>query len=283
MKPTGSNPKNDRAKRDYLIYLKEARQRSLATVEQVRHAIDRLEAYTGFKDFGTFNKDQALGFKRALLASRGRRPGKPISTATAHHVLHALKEFLAWLHGRPGYRRRIDPVHIAYLNLTTKDERIAHVSSPKSYASPEQYRAALFAMPTATDVRRRDQAVMALLLLTGMRDAAVVSLKLKHISIERGHVFQDPREVNTKFSKAIETFFYPVGEDVEQIANRWVRYLTEKLYGPSDPLFPKTLVGPDHEGSFAVRGLSREHWADATPVRTIFKAAFARVDLPYFK
>ena len=57
MKPTGSNPKNDRAKRDYLIYLKEARQRSPATVEQVRHAIDRLEAYIGFKDFGTFNKD----------------------------------------------------------------------------------------------------------------------------------------------------------------------------------------------------------------------------------
>ncbi len=44
-----SNPKNDRTKRDYLIYLKDARQRSSATVEQVRHAIDRLEAYTGYK------------------------------------------------------------------------------------------------------------------------------------------------------------------------------------------------------------------------------------------
>src|SRR5436305_6565819 len=125
MKPTGINPKNDRAKRDYLIYLKEARQRSLATVEQVRHAIDRLEAYTAFKDFGTFNKDQALGFKRALLAAKGKRSGKLISTATVHHVLQAIKEFLAWLHGRPGYRRWIDLLHIAYLNLTTKDERVA--------------------------------------------------------------------------------------------------------------------------------------------------------------
>src|SRR6476469_1170970 len=107
MKPLRSNPQNDRAKRDYLIYLKEARQRSPATVEQVRHAIDRLEAYTGFKDFGSFTKEQALGFKRALLASKARRSGEPISRATAHHVLQALKEFLAWLHGRPGYRRRI--------------------------------------------------------------------------------------------------------------------------------------------------------------------------------
>lgn len=209
MKPLRSNPKNDRAKREYLIWLKEARQRSPATIEQTRHAIDRLELYTGFKDFGTFNKDQALGFKRALVGTKAKRSGKPISTATTHHVLKAIKEFLVWLNGRPGYRRQIDLADVAYLNLTTKDERVARVTSPKSYASLEQYRAALFAMPADADIERRDRSVMALLLLTGMRDAAAVSLKLKHISIERRHVFQDPREVKTKFSKTIETFFFP--------------------------------------------------------------------------
>lgn len=147
MKPLRSNPKNDRAKREYLIWLKEARQRSPATIEQARHRIDRLELYTGFKDFRTCNKDQALGFKRALVAAKAKRSGKPISTATAHHILQAIKEFLLWLNGRPGYRRRIDLAHIAYLNLTMKDERVARVTSPKSYASLEQYRAALFAMP----------------------------------------------------------------------------------------------------------------------------------------
>jgi integrase/recombinase XerD len=284
VKPVRSNPKNDRVRREYLVHMKEARQRSAATVEQVRHAIDRFEAYTGFKDFATFNKDQALGFKGALLASKAQRSGKPISKATAHHVLQAIREFLAWLHSRPGYRRRIDPTHIAYLNLTTKDERIAHATSPKSYASLEQYRAALFSMPAGTDVERRDRAVIALLLLTGMRDAAAVSLKLKHVSIERGHVFQDPREVNTKFSKAIETFFYPAGDDVVAIVEDWVYFLTsEKLFSPNDPLFPKTLVEPGEQRSFTARGLSREHWANASPVRTIFKAAFARIGLPYFK
>jgi hypothetical protein len=39
------------------IWFKDARQRSATTVDQVRHAIDRLEVYTGFKDFGTFNKE----------------------------------------------------------------------------------------------------------------------------------------------------------------------------------------------------------------------------------
>ena len=284
MNPACSNPKNDRLKRDFLIYLREARQRSPATVEQARHAIDRLESYTGFKDFGTFNKDQAIGFKRALLSSKAQRSGKPISIATAHHVLQVIKEFLAWLHGRDGYRRRIDPLQIAFLNLTAKDERIAHVSPPKAYASVEQYRHALFEMPDVTDVERRDRALMALLLLTGIRDAVIVGLKLKHISIERRSVFQDPRDLKTKFSKSIDTCFLPVGNDVEAIVREWVRYLTvDKLFGPTDPLFPKTDVRPDQHGSFAVQGLSGEHWADAGPIRAIFKAAFARVGLPYFK
>ena len=49
--------------------------------------------------------------------------------------------------------------------------------------------------------------------------AAVVGLKLKHISIERGCVFQDPREIKTKFRKSIETTFLPVGEDVASIVH----------------------------------------------------------------
>jgi len=102
MNPPRSNPKNDRVKREYLVYLMEARQRAATTVEQVRHAIDRLETYTRFQDFGTFNRQQALGFKRALLASKAQRTGKPISKATAYHILMAVKEFLTWLQGRPG-------------------------------------------------------------------------------------------------------------------------------------------------------------------------------------
>lgn len=277
-----TNPQNDRVKRDYLIWLKEAKQRSPATVEQVRYAIDRLEAYTGFKDFGTFNKEQALGFKRALLASKAQRSGKPVSIATVHHTLQAIKDFLAWLHGSRGYRRRIIPAEIAYLNLTTSEERQAHAAGPKKYASLDEYRAALFAMPTGTEIQRRDQAIMALILATGMRDAAIVSLKLRHLTIERSHVFQDPRHVKTKFSKAINTFFYPVGEDVVAIVRSWMRFLSvEKLFGANDPIFPKSVVGLDEQRNFSAPQLGREHWANSTAVRKIFRTAFERVELPY--
>lgn len=284
MKPTKINRRNDRVKREYLVWLKEAKQRSPSTVDQARHAIDRLEVYTGFKDFGTFTKEQALGFKNSLVETKAQRSGKALSIVTVHHILQAVREFLVWLHGRSEYRRRIKLENIAYLNLTTGDERKAHVSVPKEYASWQEYRKALFAMPANTEMERRDRAIIALLLMTCMRDAALVSLKLRHISLDRSHVFQDPRQVRTKFSKPINTFFYPVGEDVFAIVREWVEYLiAEKGFGPDDPLFPKTMVMPNENQIFAPQGIGQEHWASAAPVRKIFHAAFERVGLPYVK
>jgi integrase len=282
MNRSRSNPRNDRLKRDYLIWLKEAKQRSPKTAEQARHAIDRLEAYTGCKDFGTFNKERAIGFKRALLKTKGQRSGRPISIATVHHILQAVKEFLAWLHGRQDYRTRVKPADIAYLNLTTGEERQAHTTRPKLYASVEDYRTALFAMPTGTDLEHRDRALLALLLLTGMRDTAAISLKLRHIDTERNQIFQDPRDVSTKFRKAITTVFFPVGQDVATIVRNWVVYLREgKGFGAADALFPKTVNGQDENKNFVPVGVGREHWSSATPVRKIFRDAFERVGLPY--
>jgi site-specific recombinase XerC len=282
MNPAKTNPKNDRAKRDYLIWLKEAKQRSSSTVEQVRHAIDRLETYTGFRDFGTFNKEQAIAFKRALLATKAKRSAKTVSISTVHHVLQAIKDFLGWLSGQPGYRRRIRPGDIAYLNLTAGEERQAHTTGPKPFATVDEYRVALFAMPAETEIQRRDRALFALMLLISPRDTAVVDLKLRHLSVELRRVFQDPREVRTKFRKEIVSSFYPVGNDVAAIVLDWVSFLVgEKKFMSGDPLFPKTQMRQGADFGFAIQELSRGHWANAAPIRKIYRTAFERVGLPY--
>jgi hypothetical protein len=74
-----------------------------------------------------------------------------------------------------------------------------------------------------------------------------------------------------------------VGEEVRRIVEEWVSYLrNEKLWGNDEPLFPATCValGPDRQ--FAAAGLSRQHWSNASPIRTIFREAFASAGLPYF-
>ena len=65
-------------------------------------------------------------------------------------------------------------------------------------------------MPSETDIQKRDRALIAFTVLSGMRDRAIVSLKLKHIDLNKEVINQDSREVKTKASKMIITYFFPV-------------------------------------------------------------------------
>jgi integrase len=138
-------------------------------------------------------------------------------------------------------------------------------------------------MSSATEIERRDRALIAFIILTGARDAAVASAKLKHVDCIGRSFYQDAREVRTKFSKTFITFFFPVGEDIHQIVSEWVDYLRrEKLWGNDDPLFPKTITTISTEKRFEHVTLGREHWANATPIRGVFHKAFASAGLQYF-
>ena len=109
-------------------------------------------------------------------------------------------------------------------------------------------------------------------------------MKIKHIDIAGNCVFQDAREVDTKFSKTFTTFFFPVDDHILEIVVDWVRYLKDELlWGNDDPLFPKTNVITDEDRNFKASGFKPEHWSTASPIRTIFRDAFEAADLPYFK
>jgi hypothetical protein len=130
-------------------------------------------------------------------------------------------------------------------------------------------------MPTTTDTERRDRAVVAFIAITGARVSAVASFRLGHINIERRVVFQDARDVRTKFRKTFETWFFPVGDDLEQIIVDWVRFLlNDKGWGTHDPLFPSTDVGLNDAGQFGPIGLARAPWSSTGPVRDILREAF---------
>jgi integrase len=137
-------------------------------------------------------------------------------------------------------------------------------------------------MPCVTEIDLRNRALIAFTLLTGARDGAIASLKLKHVDIAEGRLAQDAREVRTKFSKSFTTWFFPVSEEIHKIVADWVEFLrTEKLFGPNDPLFPATQVAVGENNCFRAEGLSRSGWSNATPIRKIFKEAFVGAGLAY--
>jgi len=277
------NAANMRIKRHYFDYLKEAMRRDEKSIDQVAKALARFEEATGFKDFKKFHREQAKAFKHKLSSAKNERTGKPLARATVHSTLSALRAFFIWLAGQPGYKSKIAYADADYFNLPEKEVRIAKASREKSVPTLEQVHHVLDTMPAGKDIEKRDRALIATALLTGARAAALASLKLKHIDLEQGCIYQDAREVKTKNSKTFTTWFCPVGGDALQIFTDWCEHLrTGLLWGEDDPLFPKTAVGLGEQGGFQAIGLAREHWSGTGPIRAIYKAAFASASLPYF-
>jgi integrase len=252
-------------------------------VDAAAKALNRFEVHTRFRDFKAFHYEQAVAFKRHLAEQSNMRTGARLSKATLHSTLAALKAFFFWLAGQNGYGSRFAYSDADYFNLSDRDSRIAKTRLEKPVPSLEQVRHVIETMPAEDAIQRRDRALVAFILLTGARDGAVVSVKLKHLDTAQARIIQDAREVATKFGKSFDTWFFPVGDDVRRIVEDWAAYLSrEMLWGPDDPLFPTTRmeVGEGHQ--FQPVGLDRRHWSSAGPIREVFRRAFAAAGLPYF-
>lgn len=277
------NAGNERIKRAYFSYLREARRHGPASVDAVAKALSRFDELNRFRDYKQFHREQAVAFKRKLSEQTNVRTGERLSKATLHSTLQALRNFFLWLAGRPGFRSRISYGDADYFNLTEKEVRVATAEGEQHVPTLEQIHHVLATMPAGTDIERRNRALIAFALLTGARDGAMASLRLKHVNLERGLLIQDAREVRTKFSKSMTTYFFPVGGKALAIVTEWIGHLrTSLLWGDDDPLFPATEVGIGPDRRFQPLGLSRKGWSNATPIRKIFADAFAAAGLPYF-
>lgn len=277
------NEENERIKRAYRLHLKAARGLSDASIDVASAAIHRFEESTAFRPFKKFHFEQAIAFRRRLDGARNERTDKPISKATALQILNALRAFFLWLAEQPGYRSRIRYSDAEYFRLSEKDTRVAKATKARPVPTAEQIENVLERSPVATVIERRNRAIVAFTWLTGVRDGALVTLKLKHVDLAKQLLDQDPREVRTKNSKQLRTTFFGVGGSAQRIVEEWIAELRrDHLWGNDDPLFPTTAMGQDSERQFAAIGLAREHWASADAVRKIFKQLFGAVGLQGF-
>ena len=280
---TTHNPNNERTKRRYFAYLKEAKRHSEPTVDAVAKALARFENDTKHRDFKSFHFEQAIAFKRRLTEQKSQQTGEKLSKATLHSTLASVKAFFHWLAGQPGYKSRLQYSDADYFNLSGKDLRVATARREQVGPTLEQAKHVIDLMPSGTAIERRDRALIAFTLLTGARDSAIASMKLKHVNLVAGCVDQDAREVKTKFSKTFTTYFFPVGNDLRQLVADWVVFLREvMLWGNDDPLFPRTRVEVGASHHFEAVGLERAHWSSAARIRTIFRDSFTIAGLPYF-
>ena len=277
------NSNNERIKHKYYRFLKEAKRLSEASIDGVAMSISRFEHYGNHKDFKAFHFEQAVAFKKNLECQTSKQTGKPLSKATINSSLRYLKSFFQWLSQESGYKSRLNYTDMEYFNLSEKDTRIATAKRERRVPTVEQVLHVIGSMGSDTPIERRNRALIAFTLLSGARDSAIASMKLKHVDTVQDRVIQDAREVNTKNSKTFISDFFPVDGLIREIVVDWISYLkTEHLFGNDDPLFPKTAMRQNDNKEFEAYGLLKECWSTANPIRTIFKSAFEDAGLEYF-
>ena len=67
-------------------------------------------------------------------------------------------------------------------------------------------------------------------MITRARGTAVASLRLKHINLVDGFVYQDGREVDIKAKKTIMIYFFPMHSDYLAYFTEWLTYLRDERF-----------------------------------------------------
>ena len=125
------NPENERIKRAYFAYLKEARRLGSTRLMLLRpHSIYLKLTPTAarLKPF-TFSRPSPSNASWSMRWTK--RTGEPLSKSTLLTTLHALRAFFQWLSLQPGYRSRLSYADAEYFNLSEKDTRIAKAVTEK--------------------------------------------------------------------------------------------------------------------------------------------------------
>lgn len=277
------NKDNLRIKRRYLLWRKDARGISEASLDKTAAAITLYDDWLGGKDFRAFHSERARAFKRHLGSLKNERTGAPLAASTMNSTLRELKGFFYWLADQPGYKSRVSRADADYMTPDRKSDNARRGALWKPHPSPDQARCVILNMPTETVIQRRDRALLAFLFLTGAREGAAISMQLRQLDLVNGCVQFDGRYVDTKFGKSFTTAFYPIGGGLESILSDWVAELkNDHLFSLSDPLFPKTKVALGAHRRFEAVGIERQAWSSPSSAAKIFKQAFAAAGQPHF-
>lgn len=225
------NPKNERLKLAWIEDLEI--EKATSTIDQKLAALSQFEAMTNSANFIAFDRDIVKTYLSALRQTA-------ISWKTKAAKVRHVRSFFDWMvmeeHLKPKAVRKA----IASLRLTDKEARAGSAQRTVKHPTLDQIESTIRTMPDATAIERRNRALIAFTALSGARDGAIISLRLKHVRLAAREVEQHPDEVDTKASKLIQTWFFPVGDFIEDEVVTYIAFLRNDLgFTDNDPLFPK--------------------------------------------
>lgn len=284
---TSYNKANEIVKRKFFEQLEHSRDgKDPKTVNQYVNAIHEFELATGFKDFKMYNSDWAIDFKNHLSDKVNKHTQAPISKSLYFHYLSHVREFFEWLVTNDKAYSKIKRRDIEYFHVTRNDKNKARATGYQESHSLADILATIRNMRGDTELDLRNRAMVSLCLLTTPRISALQTARIQSIKYFKQYdawaFVQDPRLLNTKFSKKITAFFIGEVKDLIENVIVWREYLLTKGYAEKDYLFPKVATNFNSD-CMSVMTLTRNPIKSSSTIRDIFKQAFVANNLPYYK
>jgi site-specific recombinase XerC len=272
--PTETNSSNLRWLYSYSVYLLGHENLDVRTVDEHLRALARMSAFFGYKDFVKVSVDDALSFKDELRRLRNREERGALSSNTVSHTIARVGKFFAWIESQPSVT--LAPHLPGFFSLSRKEQAVA-VNEVKGTDLTFDLALCIFkCMPNGNPIDLRNRAIVAMLITTGIRIAALITLRGKHVNMRTRWINQDPRDVATKMGKHIRTYCLNLGAGLLDALEEWSAWRSENGFADDVPFFlPDRYIQPNALG-FNYCGdepQKAECWKSDEPVQRIIKEA----------
>lgn len=269
------NPENERVKYKYRIHIKRALKKDEKTIFETLKHIRDYEIFDDFSSFKTFNNAIANKYIDHLF-------NKQLSLSYINDNIRYLKEFLRWLERQKGYRSKINYNDIDYLNISNNQKRTAKATEYKKAYTYNQILKTIRQMPNATQIQKRNKAIISLNALCGLRISELRTVKIKNLIQEEGKyfIYVNPKDMQVKFAKSRNANFMPLPQDIIDNVINWKNYLLKQGFKEKDPLFP---IIPNNFNQYNLleSNIKPQEIKSNTTMLNIFKKAFTTAGFEY--
>ena len=255
-------------------------QKDPKTIIQYINAINEFEISTNFKNFKTFNENQAVNFIAYITNKKNAKTGRIVSKQLILHYTSHVRIFFTWLTNENGFKN-IKKNDVAYIVLSKNETKRGGMSSEKEKYTVAEILSTIRIMPNKTQIQRRDKALISLAFLTTPRITALKDALIEDIKYDKNHnCYCFIQKHGTKNGKLIKSFFMANLQDIIDNVTNWQKELLELDFDKKDPLFPH--INPSFDkNSNSVFVLTKEIIKEPQTLRNIFKKIFITNNLPY--
>jgi integrase/Zn ribbon nucleic-acid-binding protein len=233
-KVSGQTSVNDRTLHAWQFY---AGKYDPKTIDAHLIAIRDFERFVGGKSFERITITDAAAW-RVEVTRRASASGADggMSRSSARHRASHLRKFFEWLAKRPG-TKNLDGVS-EYFALPRRFNAGPELRPVKVYPTLDEALEMLSSLPCRTLKDRRDRAIFAMAFVAGLRESALITLRVRHVDIVRKRVHHDARDLNAKNGKSFEIDWFPRTEPFQAMVLDWITEVRDLGLFGDDALFP---------------------------------------------